>query len=277
MILGEWFYKSRIGPIYLSELFILIAVLIVMPVLLMRLKIPRVTPIYLFILLSLVYLFYSLSQEREYRWIFRHAALFLYSTAAIISYVQTRRNYAVLNWDRIFSLFGIIGGIVLMFHSYTHFVPGHAWYPAALLFFVGYSFWIIRAKGVLKKVILAVGCAIFVARVIGNTAIIITPFVVLWFCLFIYYKRLRLFLVFTGVVGVVLSFILIEGLRDGNALWRYMYWMAIIQDSWESSWCLLGKGFGLPVVPDKYLWIIECQVKENKDLAYQLRFRHIIA
>ena len=259
MTLGEWFYKSHIGPIYLTELFILIAWFIAIPEMIMKLRIPRASLLYPLLLLSLAYLVYSFLKGREAFWVFRQGAFLLYLSVAILSYKHVHRNYNVLHWDHIFRMSGIVGGLLYLFHGYTALVPLHPWSPTALVFFVGYSYWLVKAKSVLKKIIIGASCSLLIA-LFSNTSISVAPIFILWASLFIGHRRLRLLLVLSGLAAGVLAFAFLPGLTDGSAAWRYLMWLAVIMESWDRGFFLLGKGFGIQYIPsgfkstEKLIW-----------------------
>lgn len=249
-ILGEAFYKAHVGPLFLSELAVLLGWLVVTPSILQRMALPRVPWLRMFLGLGFGYLVYSLVTDRQLYWILRQSCFILYASVASFSYVVFRRYRATLDLPRLFATLGVVGGLgmVVAFFRLLH-VKGNIDYTSTLLFLVGYAYWITRARTAPGKLLVGLAATGLVATFNGHSSFMPGAALILFLSLFLHFGALRMPLLVVGGIGAVVASGLNSQYSDANATWRYRYWHAILQDSWERGVFMLGKGFGVQYLP----------------------------
>lgn len=248
--LGETFYKAHVGPVFMSELAVLLAWFGVAPGLAQRLTLPRVPWLRLFLGLSFGYLVYSLIADRQPFWIIRQSVFILYATTACFSYVVFRCYRARLDLGRLFHCAGLVGGIGMVV-SFFDLLPfkGNTDYTSTLMFLAAQGFWITRARTLQAKLAIGVAATLLVGAVNGHSSFMPGAALILFLSLFLHFPVVRVPLVLVGAVGAIVATGLNSQYSDANALWRYRYWSAIVQDSWERGLFLFGKGFGVQYLP----------------------------
>lgn len=264
-VLGEYFYK-----LYLTEACIVLAWLIVGSKYFLRSSVPYIGSLYILGLLSVGYFFYSLLLGRELYWVVRQGAFILYASVAIIGFKQLRYEPDTL--ARVSRHMFYFGSIMMAVQHFVVPVPGHPYFTAFLIFMLGTAYWVVQEQRVRQKVVITL-VAFFVSLATNeHTTFLIVPFAILWSTLFIQIPKYRLFL--GSVAGLTLAIIplVATGLSDVNATWRYLYWLGVLQESWERGWFMIGKGFGTPYMPqsvEAFASLID-QVSGHENEDYQL-------
>ncbi len=247
---GEAFYKVHIGPLFLSELAVLAAWFGVAPGLAQRLALPNVPWLRLFIGLSFAYLVYSLVADRNAYWIIRQSVFIFYATVGCFSYVVFRYHRAQLPLRALFRGATAVGGIGMIL-SFLDVLPfgGNTDYTSTLMFLTGLAYWITRAPSLGAKIAIGAAGTALVAGFNGHSSFMPGAALILFLSMFLHFPAVRAPLVLMGAIVAVFASGANEQYSDANALWRYRYWHAILQDSWERGLFLLGKGFGVQYLP----------------------------
>lgn len=200
----------------------------------------------------------------------RQAAFILYSTLAVIGYnkLQNDPNYFLRNYKRLFFL-----GLLLMIQqTYFNFGTENSFFTAYLIFITGYTSWIIIENKFLFRMLLLIIAVVVNFATNDHFTFLLVPFVSLILIILIKDARYRIFLV-VGIILLIIGLIAFaDNLSDVNATWRYMYWIGVLQESWERGWFLVGKGFGIIYMPQSmqgFSNLID-QVSGVRDMEYQL-------
>jgi len=264
-VLGEYFYKS-----YLTELFIFLAWVVVGFQYVPRLKAPYIGQLYVLALLCVGYLIYSLFQGRELYWVARQAAFVLYASVAFMGYKHLMNEPGILarNSRRMF----FFGAIMMAIQHFLTPVPGHPFFTAFLIFMLGTACWVVQKKRVGAKVSITMAAFLISLATNEHMTFLVVPFAILWAALFIQKPGYRFYLGTLALLSILILPFLAAGLSDANATWRYLYWLGVLEESWERGWFLVGKGFGTPYMPqsvEAFDALIE-QVSGRENLEYQL-------
>jgi hypothetical protein len=242
VVFGEMFYG-----LYLSEALLSLGWLLVFVPHLARAALPRLGVMSLFFLLCAGYLAFSFTQDRELYWIARQAAFVLYASAAVIAYSYTRLNgtwYKPLQRHLL-----AIGAVMMIFHKIVDFNQGHAFFLAYLIFLIGLAYWLTELNGVSKKVFLSLAGLVMSVVTNSHSAFAVTPLAIGGAVIFIQYPRYRMPMMMLGAVVIAVLAFNVDGFSDVNAIWRFLYWQGVVEESWGRGWFLLGRGFGLPFMP----------------------------
>lgn len=246
---GEAFYKLHLGPIYLSELFVLVAWLTAAPAIVARRAFPNVPWLRWLLALSFGYLLYSLSADRELIWIVRQSSFILYASVGILSYVALSRYREGIPLDGLLKKLVWIGLGMLLFLRLPLFPPTNRDYVSTLILLIGYAAWIVRARSLGAKLLIGLTCTGLIATLNAHSSFMPGAALILMLTLFFQFPRLRPALLLLGLLAAVVGSGLNEQYSDANATWRYRYWHAVVTDSWDRGAFLLGKGFGIQYMP----------------------------
>jgi hypothetical protein len=265
VLMGEQFYG-----VFLSESLILCAWGAVLACYVYSLSLPRFGYMFMFLGLCVAYLTYSMIQQREIYWVFRQGAFMVYMSVAVIAFYYTR---LYPDWYRRWlASFAPVGALLMVFHKTFDFDQGHAFFTAYLLFLVGLSYWIVHARRIVFKVFVA-SIGVLLSLVTNeHTSFAAVPIIMFLAVIYVQYRSLRWIIFIFGLLGVVPLLLSVSGFADVNAVWRFMYWVGVLKESWENGWFLLGKGFGVQYMPEgseSFITLID-QVSRPENREYQL-------
>ena len=270
--MGELFYKANLLGIYGSEFLLLISVFIAVLYEMITATIPRAIDLITILLVAIGYLLYSIIWcHREFIWIARQFAVFIYFSTSLLGFWFAIKNHSNLNWNKILIFFGIFGFATTGLHIVAPFSPGHPGYVSYLMSLLGYGAALYRCRGLITNLTFS-GIALLLSTFIGSTGFIVAPLAISASIWFLKYPRLRLPLLVTGTLIAITSPFLMSGLRDGNAIWRFIYWFDILQSSYDRGYFLIGNGFGSPFMSeagDNFERILS-QVSGRANRDYQL-------
>jgi len=270
-ILGELFYKSHVGPIYLTGLALLLLTSWFILLSFARFRVPAFPYIYNLILIIAVYLLVSLFLDRDLYWVSRQGIFILYMMASLFSFAWFYKgNFNGI--DKFFRFCTYFGAIFMFIHLVLPFVPGHADFTSMLIFLFGYSYLICSRRSLKQRVIIAILSCLFVGSISSHTAFVIAPAAIAWMDIFLGYKKLRFPLVLLALLAILGVVIMSKGLVDPNAVWRYLYWEGVIEESWSRGFFMIGKGFGVTFMPkdSPFFTLLIEQVSSTQNRDYQL-------
>jgi len=275
-VIGAWFYKAPVGPIYMTELFIILSWIMVILAVISSGKFPNPVALVYLLLIAIFYLAYSIYAGHVYSWIFRQAAYILYASVGIISFsffnhrkFRQRANRAKHTF---YHFMGGGGGALLVFHKVWDVIPGHPGFTAYLVFLIGFSYWVYLGRSVLQKILIGVMGSLFVYLVKSHTVFVVTPFFIASIGIYFQFPKLRLIEIVVLMLGIIGAIKYLPGVTDHNATWRFVYWVDVVKASWDRGFLLLGKGFGIQYMEEGgigFTRLIE-QVTTAKNKEYQL-------
>jgi hypothetical protein len=254
---GEWFYKFNMFGVFPTELIVLILWAGIFFSFLKRPSFPKI-PFYPFTALTIIFLVYlliSFSLDREIYWVVRQSTIILYFSVSILSFYYchlVKFTAGGLSLDKLANLFGIAGVVLLLLHHFTSFVPGRASFASFLMFITGVAYWINNIRGSHKQIIFGLVVLLFTSLVLEHTSWLLSIAIVLLTSLYLKGVKTRIVVSLLSIIILIGVVNLVAGLGDANAEWRYMYWVGVLEESWDLGFGLLGQGFGITYMPEGY-------------------------
>ncbi len=260
LFLGLGFTKTQIlGPIYLHDLVLLLFIiysLITKP--LKSLKFPT---IFLFIIISLIYLFYSLfflGLNGELKIIaLRQFMLYIYLTVAYVYYNQYIKDNDLTPLTRFLIKIGYISIILqviyflyLILFDFESFdlLEGYNYYTLAGMFgVINFGAYILVFKDGIVKWVLFMITLVF-STLLGHSSLFLAVFclVLFYFLIKISLKKKIIYLSIAILCVWLLTFL--PQFQDANASWRLLIWKEISKYVFSYNYGLWGQGFGVPYV-----------------------------
>lgn len=275
-VIGSWFYKVPIGSIYLTELFIILSWMLIIPVVILSGKFPNPLALICLLLITILYLAYSVYDGHEFSWVLRQAAYILYASVGVISFsFFSQSKFRLRRYQAGYNLYHFMGGwgiVLLVFHKVWGVMPGHPDFTAFLVFLIGFSCWVYLCRSVFHKILIGVMGSLFVSLVDSHTAFVMAPLLVAGISIYFQFPKLRFIEIVVLILGIIGVVNYLPGATDHNATWRFVYWADVIKASWDRGYLLLGKGFGVQYMEEGgvgFERLID-QVSAIKNREYQL-------
>lgn len=259
LLLDRNFSKLNIiGPIYAHDLVLFIATIITILKTSVKFKLPS---IFLFIIISILYLIYSVffieTGEGGFLMIFRHYFLFFYLACCyIISnkvFLKNKNIYTATDFIiKIAKWSVILQGIyfVYLFITVSNYSPlsGFSYFSAVgVMGIITYGAYVLIFFNGLKRFLL-ITLVFVMSAFLGHASSFFSLFIIYLVHFYISFTPKIRFISLAVITLVIILLFQLPQFNDANANWRLMYWGYIINNAIFENYLILGNGFGTPFI-----------------------------
>ena len=267
LFFGREFTKFRVaGPLYLHDL--TLGILTLLAVNNRRILVQRFNSLLFLILLSSLYLVYSLLFYQPAGEIltmtFRQFNLFLYILCCYLIFNTMVRGLAeldgvirLLRWiarcSVLLQLLFIVYGY-LFIPGFNLFSPGEYNYFSPLVIFgiIGYGALALAYSPNFLIRYFKFAATVGLSTTLGHTSAFFALCSVFFVHLFMLIKPKQRFIAIGIIAAMILSLFFLPQFTDVNAGWRLLYWQHVLERLITGRWAIAGFGFGQEYMTEQY-------------------------
>ncbi|RIA08217.1 hypothetical protein OE09_0026 [Flavobacteriaceae bacterium MAR_2010_72] len=264
LFFGLAFTKTQIfGPLYLHDLVLILFTIYSLTV--RRLSSIKHLALFVFICISIIYLFYSLSLtelSQELKIVaLRQFMLYFYFIIAFIFYNQYIKNHDIYPLIKFLKNIGFVSIALQIFYflylilfNYNNFslFEGYNYYSPAIMFgIINFGAYVlVYKKGVLKWTFFLM--ALLLSTLLGHASLFLAVFTL----------ALMYFLIKVNLKGKIIAILLViisvsillflPQFQDNNASWRLMFWGELSNIMFLDNFGIFGEGFGQPYASNEF-------------------------
>lgn len=265
LLLGTHFSKFNVvGPIYLYDILLFLFV----PVLLFFWRFKKYDiPILGALSVAFIYLFiYFFISKAKLDILLRQFMLFGYLLASYFYFSAYRKipNFLssaikfIVSFGKLsFIIQSIYIVIVLIFITRNIYAPDQYFYysPILILGLIVYAIYkLVYAK---YKLLWAIPCLLLLTTTGHSSAFLSFLAAIIFYFINKQPKVLRIAFVILAILGLVLLITYSKQFSDGNAQWRFFYWLFTLKNIFITHFGLLGNGFGVPYSDEQTAYFLE--------------------